>query len=1004
MLLMLLPGLLSGVLAYQAPPTGHVAVGWFGDRLFLDSSAGLGADEVVRGDFYADALTPDSPTGRSRWTREHAVLVLPNLGSGTSLQVRLLVQGWPADVLTLPESGLAVARDQSLQPIVTVLADGQPVGSFVPTGSWEEYRFNVPATLRTSADLTLETTTSATFTNTTRATDPRPKGVRLAGVWVESESSAATFSAAILPPAWGAVGALLLATLLLWAVVIRLSGSVALAFAASMLGIGLASTGLATMRIWMGATLQVVLWVLAVALVVVWQRSLLQLLAALVRGYTQGFALSYGLVAAALAWLGYQIAHFCQEVACVATTRPGLDLARQTFPDSLLVGLLGAGSVALLIVLGREGLPRISNGIVRFTGSPHAAPVLLVLLGGIWLAYEATVISAMDYVGHADYADNAVVARNLVAGRGWVVDYISQFYSLYDSLTRPQETWPLLQPVWIAPFFALFGPHEWAAKIPNLIFNAVLLLLIYSIGAHLWNRRVGITAALICLTSYLFFNLTIYTTSDLAFVVFTFAAMFLLYRTFETEEERRRGSSDDTPATSDLTTGTLITVSRWQMLREKWRFFLNRHTFLLCLSGSGMLTGLMMLQKPGGALIAIGMGVWLLAQMVELHRTPLTVHASPQSLRGRVVRRLPAPLLYVLLVGVLWVMPALLLLSPYLVRNMVLFGTPVYSTERYDAWVLGYRGDSEEAWSDIYRVYVPALTGDTVPDRSWVLRWGFDQTLDKFHTQVRAVRDYLMPAWSGLPALLGGSTEGERGGLSLLMSSNERKNLLSPLGAWLSLLGVIAALRVRQRLLSLLVVAFVPYVLFLLTYWHANEERYFLAMIPWLALLAAWMIWAGFDRLAAIGDGRWSPLALVLACVAIVAIIQPSWPRIAYKVDVEPAKWEPDLIAYEWLRTNTPPDAVIMSRNPWQLNWHAERAAVMIPNTDDEDLFFYLAGYYHAHYLIFENVQRVKGDAARMLHPLTSAGDAQVGDNVAGFTLVYASPTPDNRVLIYRFP
>jgi hypothetical protein len=27
-----------------------------------------------------------------------------------------------------------------------------------------------------------------------------------------------------------------------------------------------------------------------------------------------------------------------------------------------------------------------------------------------------------------------------------------------------------------------------------------------------------------------------------------------------------------------------------------------------------------------------------------------------------------------------------------------------------------------------------------------------------------------------------------------------------------------------------------------------------------------------------------------------------------------------------------------------------------------------------------------------------------VGDTIDGFTLVYASPTPENRVLIYRFP
>ena len=49
----------------------------------------------------------------------------------------------------------------------------------------------------------------------------------------------------------------------------------------------------------------------------------------------------------------------------------------------------------------------------------------------IWVGYEAYVVAGLPYVGHADYADNAVVARNLLAGRGWVVDYVTQFYRLY---------------------------------------------------------------------------------------------------------------------------------------------------------------------------------------------------------------------------------------------------------------------------------------------------------------------------------------------------------------------------------------------------------------------------------------------------------------------------------------------------------------------------------------------------------------------------------------------
>ncbi|NJN19602.1 MAG: hypothetical protein HC822_26860 [Oscillochloris sp.] len=208
------------------------------------------------------------------------------------------------------------------------------------------------------------------------------------------------------------------------------------------------------------------------------------------------------------------------------------------FPDSLLYGLLGIGLLALTLVLGGAGLPRLSDGIVRAIGSPQGGRLLLGLFLAIWLGYAATIIFAMPYVGHADYSDNAVVARNLAAGRGWVVDYVTQFFQLYNDLTRPQETWPLLQPVWMAPFVAIFGPENWAVKLPNLIFNLILAILVYRVGTNIWDRRVGLTAAIFTLTNYLFFRLTIYTTNDLGFTVFVLGAIYTLYRGVEERKSR----------------------------------------------------------------------------------------------------------------------------------------------------------------------------------------------------------------------------------------------------------------------------------------------------------------------------------------------------------------------------------------------------------------------------------------------------------------------------------
>lgn len=927
-----------GVMAYQAPPTGRVLIGWLGDRLFLNATPGLGSDAVRRGDFFADDLTPDSPTLRSRWTRQYARMTLPNIGAGADLEVSLTVQGWPADAIGV----------EAAQPTVTVAADGTPVGQFQPVSSWATYRFHIPAGVRREADLTLELFSSHTFTDTVRfGVDPRPKGVRLAEVRVQ----AANTLTAVYPPAWRAVGLLAVCTSLLYLILTRLTANPPLIYVLTALGVALAGAGLAYARIWMGAALSVALLGLALAALVAWSAPLLRLARALIRRYAYGRALGYGLVTAALVLLVYSLAGLLTWMGA-----SGRRLFWQIFPDSLLYALLGAGLLALAFVLGRNGLPRLTDAIVDGLRSRRGSRLLLLLFGVIWLGYAAWVVARMPYVGHADYADNAVVARNLVAGRGWVVDYVTQFYRLNDGLTRPQETWPLLQPVWIAPFFLIFGPSNWAAKLPNLVFDAILLVLVYHIGSWFWDRRVGLTAAIFVLTNYLFFRLTIYVTSDLAFVVFCLGALYALYRSQDFPP-----SDDGPPLLADRGTTYPNPQRRWLLL-------------------AGALTGLMMLQKPAGAMIALGMGLWLLLQRWKT--------------RGDIFRRQTALVALRRLIGpaALWSGLALLILSPYLVRNMLLFGQPVYSTERYDAWVLGYLGNSGDAWEEIYRVFVPELGGPGLPDRSWILRWGFDKTLAKLATQAEELRDYVMPVWHGLPAEL-----------RWVFGDHERKNLASDIGAWLGLIGVVGSLRFRRRLLGLLAFAFAPYVILMLTYWRTDEHRYWVMLIPWIALFGAWALWAGYDQLAALHDRRWAPLGLILVLAVAGGVVNFSRPDIANKVRNEPQIWAPDLAAYAWLATHTPPGTAVMTRVPWQLNWHTGRPAVMIPNTADRELLLWIARFYGAKYLVLENQQRVKGDAGRLLAPLMDRSN-RVGDVVEGFELVYASPTPDFRAFIYRIP
>jgi 4-amino-4-deoxy-L-arabinose transferase-like glycosyltransferase len=662
------------------------------------------------------------------------------------------------------------------------------------------------------------------------------------------------------------------------------------------------------------------------------------LFARTIRRYARGSAINYGLIAAGASWLVIVAAQ-----ASATLHLPGLNAFWDSFPDSLLYGMLGMGLALLVIVRGRDGLPRLSNILVGWLGNRWVAPLLLVLFVGAWVGSGAAAIAEMRYVGHADYADNAVVARNLVAGRGWVVDYVTQFYRLYDGVTRPQETWPLLQPVWIAPFFALFGPTDWAAKIPNLIFTVALALLIYAVGTRLWDRRVGLTAAVFILTSYLFFRLLIFATSDLAFVVLSFGAIWLLYD-FVTKDQRPRAKGVATPSSAS---------GLWSSLAGRWS-----------LVGSAGLTGLMLLQKPGsGGLMALGLGLWLVQCWFLDVRGWIKRGQGRSNIQYLTTRMAPV---------VLWGVIALAILSPFLLRNMVVFGRPYYSTESKDAWVLEY-GE----WEEIYRVYTTEGGLSTLgpPDATWVLRWGFDRTLTKLTRQVQAIRDYLVPSWPGLPLGVGDTLAGRP----------HKDRLLFEMGGWLSLLGVLGALGGRRRLLSLLLAAFVPYALFLIIYWHTNEERYWVALMPWLALLAAGVLWRGYDRVAAIGDGRWAPLGLVLVVTSVALVVQPSSPDITEKIESEPLLWAADLDAYAWLRENTPPGTVVMTRGPWQANWHSDRPTLMVPNTVDRETFLRIAQYYEARYLVFDSLQNPDRATRLMINEM-------VADPELGFELVYESP------------
>lgn len=477
------------------------------------------------------------------------------------------------------------------------------------------------------------------------------------------------------------------------------------------------------------------------------------------------------------------------------------------------------------------------------------------------------VLPQVDWIGHADYAENAIIARNLVQGNGLTVDYVAQFYDPHPGISHPAETWPLLQPLLISPFFALFGPVTWVAKLPNLLLMLALAWAVFSLATRLWDSRVGLLAGLFTLVHPYFFNSVLYPINDLGFTLIFFVLAWLVwhlvspYHDISPEDAREEGLTQ-----VDRQTG-------------------ERRRLLLALA-LGALAGLLIWSKPSGAILLLGVLLWAARRWWQLYKLD----------RRKIDWRTLVP------VGLAFAA----VIAPLFLRNMLAFGVPFFSTEGYDAWILRYWPVHD--WEDIYKYYL----GSELPSFRWVLGGKFG-----YETLFQAIGINLRWVW-------------ERGIMGEEGSSDFVFGLLPFAGA---MLGLAATTRRVAGLFAMVGLSILLYGLFVLAYWH-YEGRYFQVAVPWLYMLLAWGLFWAWDRLrAALQDGlarRWGLLLLPLGAVMVL------WPSLdtIYKqieADVQPTGF---VTGMQWLRENSTPSDVVMTRDPWELNWYTDRRAVMIPHDD----------------------------------------------------------------------
>ncbi len=117
-----------------------------------------------------------------------------------------------------------------------------------------------------------------------------------------------------------------------------------------------------------------------------------------------------------------------------------------------------------------------------------------LIIAGLWiLLYGSFTLFRPPLLDDADSV-HAEVAREMVARHDWI--------TLYADGIRYLEKAPLMY--WgMATSFTVFGPQDWAARLPLALAALALFLVVYHFGARLFNSGMaGLYAALILLTSF----------------------------------------------------------------------------------------------------------------------------------------------------------------------------------------------------------------------------------------------------------------------------------------------------------------------------------------------------------------------------------------------------------------------------------------------------------------------------------------------------------------------
>lgn len=476
--------------------------------------------------------------------------------------------------------------------------------------------------------------------------------------------------------------------------------------------------------------------------------------------------------------------------------------------------------------------------------------VVLFLLGSFvwWTAYDRTFI-AIPYNDGLDYAS---IALNIANGKGVISSYLTPLSLAHAEAPYPNIWRAPLWPLILAGSYLLAEPADWVVAGITGLFYLLTIIPLFLLARRLVGLEVAVGAVVIYLLSprVLHFSLSGMTEPIATFFMVTW--VYLLYRVEEGK------------------TPYLVLLGVVAGL-----FYLTRYNALLFFPLSVVYLGVVLLGRNKENRRSFGAGKFKLSE--------LRVGNIKDRLLDNEAKKVYAKLAIYSLV---W----LLTISPWLVRNTVLMGSPLFSLQSYEPVM--------------FTATYPDYTGYMLTEKPDVKRFMVEnpeEMADKFLTGVESFKsDFFDEDFSGVHSWLVG----------------------------LALIGLVLPQRKDQLLLKGLVVS--CYLLQLVSLWVIHYiPRLFIIFTPFLIIFALMTLWQLFSL------AKRPVLATGLLAVAVGLAV---W--------YNPFNWEGRNTWYDWpgrfsqviadSREYFAPGDVIVSNDGHVLSWYADRTAIKIPVHPDQ--------------------------------------------------------------------